>query len=101
MITHIENKEQYLELTKDKKVLVDFYADWCGPCRMLSPVIEEADEENVLGMDVLKINVDDLPELAAKFGVQSIPTLLILKDGKVEKGALGYMQKAQLIDFVK
>ncbi|MDD3410441.1 MAG: thioredoxin [Eubacteriales bacterium] len=87
-----------IKLTKDnfeaealqsaKPVLVDFYADWCGPCKMVSPLVDQLAEESD-AYKVGKINVDEQPELAAKYGVMSIPTLLVLKDGKVAQQAVG------------
>ena len=71
------------------EVLLDFWASWCGPCRMLSPVIDEIAEETP-ALKVGKVNVDDEPELAAAFGVQSIPTVVIIKDGEIKEISVGY-----------
>ena len=80
----------------EKTVLLDFYADWCGPCRMVSPLIDEIAKErdDIL---VAKINVDDEQELAGKFGVFSIPTLVVMKNGKVVKQSTGARPKAQIL----
>lgn len=75
-------------LTSDKPVLVDFYADWCGPCRMVSPLVEELAEESD-AYKVGKINVDQQPELAAKYGVMSIPTLIVFRGGEAMHTAVG------------
>lgn len=83
----------------DKKVLVDFYADWCGPCRMVSPFVEEIAQENPQYL-VAKINVDDEPELASRFGVSSIPMLVVLKDGKVINQSVGARPKAQILSML-
>ena len=77
-------------------VLVDFWATWCGPCRMLSPVIEEIAEENDGVVKVGKVNVDEEPELAAEFGIASIPTVLLFKNGKVVRSSVGFRPKAQI-----
>lgn len=77
-------------------VLVDFWATWCGPCRMLSPVIEEIAEENDGVVKVGKVNVDEEPELAAEFGIASIPTVLLFKNGKVVNSSVGFRPKAQI-----
>ena len=84
----------------DKTVLIDFYADWCGPCRMVSPLVDEIAEENpqyVVG----KINVDNEPELAAAFSVVSIPMLVVMKDGKITNQAVGARPKQDILDMIE
>ncbi|MBQ1544924.1 MAG: thioredoxin [Clostridia bacterium] len=88
-------------LQSDLPVLVDFWATWCGPCKMLSPVIAEIAEEMAGTLKVGKCNVDEQPELAAMFGIRSIPALIKFQDGKAEKGTLGYMPKEQVLEFLK
>lgn len=87
-------------LKENKKVLIDFYADWCGPCRMLSPIIEEVKKE-VTDVLVMKINVDEFPELAAKYGVRSIPTLVYIKDGEVNNQMIGVKPKKDIINMLQ
>lgn len=84
----------------DKVVLIDFWAIWCGPCKMLSPIIEEVARE-ADDIKVCKVNVDEEPELTAKFGIVSIPTLIVMRDGKIVNQSVGYMEKAQIIDLVR
>lgn len=82
-------------------VLVDFWATWCGPCRMLAPVIEEIATEYQGRVKVGKINVDEEQELSVKYGVMSIPTVMLFKNGTVENTTVGYVPKEKLIDMIK
>ncbi|MBQ9848369.1 MAG: thioredoxin [Clostridia bacterium] len=84
---------------QSKPVLLDFYADWCGPCRMVSPIVDEIAEERS-DIVVGKVNVDDEPELAQSFGVSSIPTLVVLKNGAVSERAVGARPKEQILNMI-
>lgn len=86
-------------INSEKTVLIDFYADWCGPCRMVSPIVDEIAEEHP-ALLVGKINVDDEPELAMDFGVSSIPMLVVMKNGKVVDQSVGARPKAQILDML-
>ena len=86
-------------INSDKPVLLDFYADWCGPCRMVGPIISEIAEERS-DIKVGKINVDEQAELAAKFGVMSIPMLAVIKDGKTVNASVGAKPKEQILDLL-
>ena len=88
-------------LRSDQPVLVDFYADWCGPCRMLAPVLEEIAREYEGGVKVGKVNVDEQMELAQKFGVSSIPSLVVFKDGQPVAKSLGYRPKEEIVNLLK
>ena len=88
-------------LRSDHPVLVDFYADWCGPCRMLAPVLEEIAREYEGGVKVGKVNVDEQMELAQKFGVSSIPLLVVFKDGQPVAKSLGYRPKEEIVNLLK
>ena len=88
-------------LQSEIPVLVDFYADWCGPCKMMAPVVERLAGEFAGQVKVGKVNVDDEPELAQKYRVVSIPTFLILKDGAIKETCVGAMSAVQLTEKVK
>jgi thioredoxin 1 len=95
-----ENNFEEVVLKNEGPVLVDFWAAWCGPCRMLGPVIAQVADEQEGKVTVAKINVDDNPDLARRFGIRSIPALLLFKDGEVMNTSMGYLPKAEVEAFI-
>ena len=86
-------------LKSDKPVLIDFWASWCGPCMMVSPLVDEIAEENS-NIKVGKINVDEQPELSASFRIESIPTLIVIKNGKMTAKSIGAVPKSEIINLI-
>jgi thioredoxin 1 len=85
-------------LTNDKPVLVDFWAEWCGPCRMVAPILEEIAAAHGDRIEIVKLNVDENPALAASYGVTSIPTMNVFKGGEVVKQIIGAKPKQALVN---
>jgi thioredoxin 1 len=88
-------------LRSEKAVLLDFWAEWCGPCRMIAPLLDEAAETYADRLTVAKLNIDENPNAPAKFGIRSIPTLMLFKNGTVQAQKLGAMSKSQLTEFLE
>ena len=97
------NNENFEEEVKNsnKVVLVDFYADWCGPCKMMSPIIDEIAKEAGEEVKVCKLNVDEAQDIAIEFNVMSIPTLIIFKNGEVANTLIGLQSKSEVINLIK
>ena len=98
MIKHYSKEEEFNEIIKNK-VLVDFYADWCGPCKMLAIEIEKVASE--IDIDIVKVNVDEEEDIARKYGVMSIPTLILFENGQELKKTIGFMSKDKIKDFIE
>ena len=94
------NDGNFSQETNDGLVLVDFWAPWCGPCKMIAPVLEELSEEQGDAVKIAKLNVDDNQETAGKYGVMSIPTLLLMKDGNVVDQVVGFQPKEALAELI-
>jgi thioredoxin 1 len=100
-ITHVSDATFEADVLKsDTPVLVDFWAEWCGPCKMIAPVLEEVAVSHAGKIKIAKIDVDDNREVAAKYGIRGIPTLMIFKNGELAAQKVGALSKAQLTAFV-
>ena len=96
MIKYLEKEEDFYDLTQADKILVDFYAEWCGPCKMIGQIFESMENE----VEVLKINTDNFPDLAQKFGVMSIPTVILFKNGSEVDKFIGLRSKEEILEFI-
>lgn len=99
MLKHINDLEEFNATIKEGTVLVDFFATWCGPCKMLSPVLEEVSEENS-NVTIVKVDVDEAGALAAQYGIQAVPTLILFRNGERVDARMGYQNKNQLLAFI-
>jgi len=98
MLKHINDREEFKAAIAEGTVLVDFFATWCGPCKMLSPVLEEVSEE--VDATIIKVDVDEAGPLAAQYGIQAVPTLILFKNGVRVDVRMGYQNKNQLLAFI-
>lgn len=98
MLKHVNNKQEFDALIKNGTVLVDFFATWCGPCKMLSPLLEELSNEG--DTLIIKVDVDEAGPLAAEYAIQAVPTLILFKNGQKVDTRLGYQNKNQLLAFI-
>ena len=101
-IVHISDESFEEEvLQSDKAVLIDYWAEWCGPCKMIAPVLDEIAAEYSERLKVVKLNIDDNPQTPPKYGIRGIPTLMVFKNGVVEATKVGAVSKAQLAAFIE
>lgn len=99
MVKIIKTETEFNEIINEGKVVVDFFATWCGPCRMFAPVYEEASNQ-LSTITFLKVDIDEIENLPKKYGIMSVPTLLLFENGQVIKQTSGYMEKEDLIEFL-
>lgn len=97
MIKIIKSADEFTKTINEGRYLVDFYATWCGPCKMIAPILEELSSS----IDILKVDTDEVPELAEKYSIMSIPTLIYIKDGKETSKSIGYVTKEEIQDLIK
>jgi thioredoxin 1 len=101
MVAPVSDKSFQVDVLQSKEpVLVDFWAEWCGPCRTVAPVLEEVAGELKGRLKIVKLNVDENPETAAKYGIQSIPTLMIFKNGEMASRQIGAAPKAKIVQWI-
>ena len=98
-MNYIKSEKEFDEVIKKDKVVIDFYAEWCGPCKMLSPILDKVSKE--LNLDTYKVNVDEVEDVARQYGIMSIHTVMIFEKGKMTKKNVGFMDEAELREFVK
>ena len=100
-IAHISDESFEEEvLQSEQPVLIDYWAEWCGPCKMIAPVLDEIATEYSDRLKVVKLNIDDNPQTPPKYGIRGIPTLMVFKNGQVEATKVGAVSKAQLTAFL-
>ena len=95
------NETNFEEKTKNGVVLVDFFATWCGPCRMMAPILEDVKDELSSSIEIFKVDVDDNEKLARSFGIMSIPTLILVVNGQQKEKHIGLMQQDELVNIIK
>ena len=101
MIKHVETMEELQAELKKGDVLLDFFAPWCGPCRMLGPVLEGLDAKDDFKVQIVKVDTDEAPDLSIAFGVETIPTLFFFSEGKAVRRYSGFLREDQLREFCK
>lgn len=91
--------DEFNEVIKNGIVFVDFFAKWCGPCKMISPVVDEISNE-IEDVTFVKIDVDESSDIASRFSIMSIPTLMIFKNGELKSKNVGFMSKSEIVNFI-
>ena len=98
---HIANAKEFDETITEGVTLVDFYATWCGPCRMISPILEEIDEKYQGKVKIAKVDVDECGDLAAKYGISAIPALIVFKNNEIFTSNIGFMPKEEIVSLIE
>lgn len=98
---HIENSKEFDEIISKDITLVDFYATWCGPCRMLTPIIEEVEEEYNGKIKIVKVDVDECGDIANRYNINAIPSILLFKDNELKSTQVGFMPKDAIVDLIE
>ena len=102
MITVLDSQNFESEITNSiSPIIVDFFASWCGPCKMLSPVLENIDEKFGENLKILKVDIDKFPELANKYNIMSVPTLIFFENGEIVRQETGFMLEEKIMEFIK
>ena len=102
MITVLDSQNFESEITNSlSPIIVDFFASWCGPCKMLSPVLEKIDEKFEENLKILKVDIDKFPELANKYNIMSVPTLIFFENGEIVRQETGFMLEEKIMEFIK
>lgn len=102
MITVLDSQNFESEITNSlSPIIVDFFASWCGPCKMLSPVLEKIDEKFGENLKILKVDIDKFPELANKYNIMSVPTLIFFENGEIVRQETGFMSEEKIMEFIK
>lgn len=102
MITVLGSQNFESEITNSlSPIIVDFFASWCGPCKMLSPVLENIDEKFGENLKILKVDIDKFPELANKYNIMSVPTLIFFENGEIVRQETGFMPEEKIMEFIK
>lgn len=96
---YLEKETDFQNLINQERILVDFYADWCAPCRMISPILEAMSNERS-DLSIIKVDVDEFPNIARQYGVMTIPTLIYFKEGKIVKQNIGYIEKEEIQELI-